>query len=219
MEFRTKSNMYEWITATRNYVGGKCEFGCNFCYVEDLKKYPNVKARYAGEYRLIEKELAKNEGSGKTIFVQDCSDLFAPGVPSQFIERILEHCRKFDNTKRFKEFIGKFPAKTILGISLESNRDYGLTKAPIPRTRTVDFYNVQFPYKIINIEPIIDFDLEVMVNWIKQIKPEFVSIGADSKHHSFLIEPSREKIVMLINELKKFTEVKVKSNLSRLLKD
>ena len=50
---------------------------------------------------------------------------------------------------------------------------------------------------------------------IKGIKPEFVSIGADSKGHN-LPEPSWDKVQSLIKELKKFTEVKVKDNLMRL---
>ncbi len=216
------TNMYSWISTTRNYLAGKCRHNCSFCYVEDFKKiYPNVRKRYSGEYRLIEKELEKNEGSEKVIFVQDCGDLFEAGVPTQFIERVISHCTKFDNTylfqtknpRRFKEFT--FPKKTILGISLESNRDYKLTKAPTPRKRAVDFYGIDAPRKIVNVEPIMDFDLDVMVSWIKQIGPEFVSIGSDSKHHS-LPEPPAWKVNELISELKKFTSVKIKDNLKRL---
>ena len=68
----------------------------------------------------------------------------------------------------------------------------------------------------LSIEPIMDFDLEPFVQIIKNIKPKFVSIGADSKNHN-LPEPSKEKIEVLIRELKKFTEVKIKDNLKRLL--
>lgn len=219
---KQKSNMYDWVTTTRNYLAGECRHNCSFCYVEDFKKrYPQVRERYSGGYRLIEKELEKNEGSGKIIFVQDCGDLFEIGVPSQFIKRIIEHCRKFDNTylfqtknpKRFSEFI--FPEKTILGISLESNRDYKLTKAPRPKQRVNDFYEVSFPNKMLNLEPIIDFDLDIIVDWIGQIKPQFVSIGADSKNKG-LPEPTKEKVDKLIKELEKFTQVKIKNNLRRL---
>lgn len=41
----------------------------------------------------------------------------------------------------------------------------------------------------VSIEPILDFDLNVMIEWIKQLQPKFVSIGADSKRHN-LPEPS-----------------------------
>ena len=55
-----------------------------------------------------------------------------------------------------------------------------------------------------------------MVSWMKNIDPTFISIGADSKGHN-LPEPPGAKVKELIQELEKFTEVKVKKNLSRLL--
>lgn len=70
----------------------------------------------------------------------------------------------------------------------------------------------------ISIEPIMDFDLDILVDWIRQLNPEFVSIGADSKGHG-LVEPSRDKVLKLVEELKRFTEVKMKLNLQRLLSD
>lgn len=59
-------------------------------------------------------------------------------------------------------------------------------------------------------------DLDILVNWIKQIEPEFVSIGSDSKGKG-LEEPSPDKVKKLIEELKKFTQVKIKDNLKRLM--
>ena len=70
--------------------------------------------------------------------------------------------------------------------------------------------------KMVSIEPIMDFDVDTMIDWIRQIKPEFVSIGADSKGHN-LPEPSKDKIRALIGALSKITVVKQKANLSRLL--
>ena len=70
----------------------------------------------------------------------------------------------------------------------------------------------------VSIEPILDFDVDVLVSWIKQINPEFVSIGADSKSHN-LPEPPAWKVKKLIEELKKITNVKIKDNLKRLTID
>ena len=70
---------------------------------------------------------------------------------------------------------------------------------------------------MVTIEPIMDFDLEVFYDWIRDARPAWVNIGADSKGHK-LPEPSKEKIEALITELKKFTEVRIKPNLSRLIK-
>ena len=70
-------------------------------------------------------------------------------------------------------------------------------------------------YKFISIEPILDFDILIFVNMIFDIRPQFVSIGADSKKHN-LSEPPEEKIIALVKSLKEFTEVKLKPNLKRL---
>jgi len=61
-----------------------------------------------------------------------------------------------------------------------------------------------------------DFDLENFLYMLRKIKPEFISIGADSKKND-LIEPSSKKIKELIYHLKGFTKVIIKNNLNRLL--
>ena len=68
---------------------------------------------------------------------------------------------------------------------------------------------------MVSIEPVIDFDLKVFVEWIKEINPGFVAIGADSQGHN-LPEPSPEKLRSFIQELIKITHVVEKSNLARL---
>jgi hypothetical protein len=63
-----------------------------------------------------------------------------------------------------------------------------------------------------------DFDLKPFVELIKGASPTFVNIGADSKK-SKLLEPSKEKILALIEELTiSGIEVRQKSNLKRLLR-
>ena len=69
--------------------------------------------------------------------------------------------------------------------------------------------------KMVSIEPIMDFD-DVFIQWVKDIRPEFVSVGADSKGHH-LSEPSREKVLRLLAELEGVTVIKIKSNLHRLM--
>ncbi|MFX1295603.1 MAG: hypothetical protein ACFFD2_12230, partial [Promethearchaeota archaeon] len=77
------------------------------------------------------------------------------------------------------------------------------------------FYMPNFQY--ITIEPIMDFDLNKFVQLIKVSYPKQINIGADSGNNH-LPEPSKEKILELISELKKFTIVHKKKNLNRLLK-
>lgn len=223
-----KGNMYNWVTATRNYLAGECNHFCKYCYVNNLKeRFPNIKKRYSGEIRLLEKELNKKEGSGKTIFVQDMSDLFAENVPKEFILKILAHCKAYPNNKyifqtknpkRFKIFRKRFPHQTFLGITLETNRD-SPSKADSTIKRANDFsHEMLYGFnKFVTLEPLIDFDLKKFVNMIKKIKPEFVNIGADSKKNN-LNEPDGNKVRKLIDSLKQFTDVRIKDNLYRILK-
>ena len=68
----------------------------------------------------------------------------------------------------------------------------------------------------VTIEPILDFNLNTMVDLLKQCNPEQVNIGADSGRNN-LPEPSKEKVLELVSELQKFTIIHNKSNLQRLL--
>jgi len=70
----------------------------------------------------------------------------------------------------------------------------------------------------VTIEPIMDFDIDILSKWIIDLKPNFVNIGADSKRCN-LPEPSREKILEFIDRLEaNAINIKKKYNLDRLLK-
>ena len=68
---------------------------------------------------------------------------------------------------------------------------------------------------MVTIEPVIEFDLDTMVTWIKNINPVMVWIGYDSKKNK-LPEPDVEKVKELYWELGKqsFTVIlkKIKDN-------
>ena len=70
--------------------------------------------------------------------------------------------------------------------------------------------------KLKSIEPIMAFDFEEFLGWILQIKPAFVSIGADSKGHK-LPEPTASELDNFVVALRDITEVKLKKNLARLM--
>lgn len=235
---KKESNMYPWVDITKNFVGGKCPHECVYCYVNSLrKKFDSLNKKYSGKLFLLEKEFEKPLPTGKTIFIQNCGDLFAEGVPTAWIGKVLAYCNKFDNTylfqtknvERLNYFTGLFPHKTILGTTLEttmSSEEYAhISKAPEPMWRA--FY-LSWPFieracrgiayrRMVSIEPILAFDPKIMLGWIRSIQPEFVSIGADSKHTIGLSEPTSEQIKYLIEELNKITEVRLKGNLKRLL--
>lgn len=213
----SKGNMYNFVTHTWNPIKGKCPHDCKYCY---MKRFP------VGELRLVEEELKTDLGKGNTIFIGSSTDMFAKEVPVEWINRVLLHCNSFPkNTYLFQSknpgrFLDgfNFPPKTILGTTIESNRDYEFSNAPAVVYRYSCMTKPISPKikKMISIEPILDFDLNIFTAWIYKIKPEFVSIGADSKGHN-LTEPSAEKLLALIKNLKGFTEIRSKKNLNRIL--
>jgi hypothetical protein len=97
----------------------------------------------------------------------------------------------------------QFPDNVILGIMLETNRDdlcEGISKAPKPSQRYRDFLEVKHPVKMVTIEPVMDFDLDVMVAWMENVNPCMVWLGYDSRK-SRLPEPELEKVKRLYWEL------------------
>ena len=216
---KQKGNMYGFVTHTWNVIKGKCPHDCEYCY---MKIFPQ------GEIRFDDKELKTDLGEGNFIFVGSSTDMFAENIPKLWIEKVLAHCRNYDNTylfqtknpMKFYEFNDFFPNKYILGITLESNINHGRSLAQDVEARANWFANLDKFAKIrtrkmVTIEPIMEFDLIPFVIMIKKIQPEFVNIGADSKGHN-LPEPSSEKIGQLIKELEKFTKVNLKDNLKRI---
>ena len=218
--------MYPWVTHMHTHLAGECPHRCKYCYVQ--RNPHGVHPRWKGKLRLIEEELKINYGLGKTIFIEHMSDLFSEWTFPNWIQAILSHCRRYpDNiyviqTKcptRILNYLTFFPKKFIVGTTIESNRPYSETRAdpPIARYRGMKELKKLAIETFVTIEPIMDFDLEVLIKWLKNIKPAFVNIGADSKR-SNLPEPPAEKVKELIGELRKITEVKIKSNLNRILK-
>lgn len=213
---KQKGDMYGFVNYTWNAIKGKCPHGCDYCYMKPF---------WRGELHLDEKELKQDLGEDNFIFVGSSTDMFAENIPEEWIRKVLDKTLEHDNEylfqtknpKRFDDFNKYYPRKIIFGITLETNRENNLNNCP-PRRERVAWMNTQFmktERKMITIEPIMDFDLDELVKYIKVVNPEFVNIGADSKGHK-LPEPSSEKIGVLIKELEKFTEVNLKPNLKRL---
>ena len=227
---KQKGNMYPWVTHTWNPIKGKCPHECCYCYMH----------RYwdrLGEPYLDEKCFKDNLGEGNTIFVGSSIDMWAEKIPLDWIVKVLDYIGKYPentylfqskNPKRFFTVVDteysvlKWGKHIILGTTIETNRDslheIFVGRVPSPLDRQFWLQRTPAYHKMVSIEPIMDFDLNIFVNWIRAIKPDFVSIGADSKGNG-LSEPPAWKIRKLIDALRQFTEVKVKSNLKRLMKE
>lgn len=223
----SKGNMYTWLSHVHCHLGGECMHKCRYCYVDNPRW--GRPERYTGKIRLIEREFNVNYGSGKTIFIENCNDMFATDVPTEFIQRIIAHCNRFpDNTYVFQtknpaRFISGrdeivFPKNSIFGTTIETNRNMSLiSNAPSAQERMKAM--VAMPpseRKFVTIEPVMDFDVHVLAQWIADINPEFLNLGADSKNHN-LPEPSVAKVHELVDALHAMgIELREKHNLNRL---
>lgn len=202
----SRNNMYTCISDKHTHLGGKCPHECVYCYVDHIRG--GRPPKYQGSLRLIERELEKRYGTGKMIFMEHCNDLFAGEVPSEWISQILAHCRQYpDNTYVFQtknperyHSIKGFPPSCVFGTTIETNRDMkDVSKAPAPEQRKDAMVRLTGS-KFVTIEPILDFDVDILSSWIAEIRPDFVNIGADSKGHH-LPEPTPEKVDELIAAL------------------
>jgi len=150
---KQKGNMYAFVTHTWNPIRGKCPHDCSYCY---MKVYPQ------GDFRFVEKEMNTKLGHNNFIFVGSSTDAWAEAVPTEWTSRILKHCRdngvynKFlfqsKNPASFNKWLGFFPDDTILGTTIETNRDYRVSQAPIPEARMFAMLDLPMP-KMVSIEP------------------------------------------------------------------
>jgi DNA repair photolyase len=224
----SKGNMYDFVTHTWNVIKGKCPHDCEYCYMKIFKQ---------GELRFDRKELETDLGEGNFIFVGSSCDMFAEAVSNEWIESVLKHCNKYPgnqylfqskNPERVAKFLSNssslieirhsLPKKSVIGTTIETNRIYkqmGNTLSPQRRAEAMRFIKEQGYETMVTLEPIMDFDLDPLLQVIEVASPTWVNIGADSKGHN-LPEPSKEKILQLIEGMKEFTEIKKKHNLSRL---
>lgn len=208
--------MYGWVTHTWNPIRGKCPHDCSYCY---MKRF------IVSDLRFDEKEMKTDLGQDNFIFVGSSTDMFAQDVPIEWIRKVLDKCREHrynkylfqtKNPKRFMSFGLEFPTYSVFGTTIETNRNYPVSKAPTMRERFNEIWRV-YGKKMISIEPIMDFDLFVFSSMLEHLEPDFVSIGADSQRHN-LPEPSPDKVRALVERLRKFTDVKLKDNLDRIVK-
>ena len=203
-----------------------CRFNCTYCV---SRKLAEGRLRHLPRYqdgftpKLVESELSKTFKPGDFIFIAFMGDIAWATIDE--MNRILDRIDCFPattflflskNPLYIKRWEGMLPLNVILGTTIESDLDYGLSKAPPPRDRFWYLWKNEYPRKFVSIEPIMDFDLRTMVGWMKHIKPEIVEVGADNWKCG-LPEPAWGNIEELLSELRKFCPTVVeKRGLERL---
>ena len=64
----------------------------------------------------------------------------------------------------------------------------------------------------VTAEPLMQFDLDKMIEYIKRCKPLQVNIGRNTNRKVQLPEPPANEAKVLVMELEKFTTVEIKKN-------
>jgi len=213
-----KSNMYRFVTHIWNPVRGKCPYECSYCYVN---KWGNIQKPLFFDYSYLKDNL----GNERIIFICSGCDLFAPDVPIEWIAAIKKHTMQYPgnkylwhtkNPQRLVETIEPGPSD-IACVTIESNRGYpSISKAPLPIER-ITYLNKWEGKRMITVEPVMDFDLDLFGGMLLETSLIQVNIGADSSSNG-LPEPPPSKVKALIEHLEKHNVVvHRKDNLARIL--
>lgn len=224
---KAKGNMYPWVTHCHSHLRGACSHACPYCYVQAIGRRFGGTA-HTGPLRLKEEELSVKYVSGRTYFIEHSNDLFQEAVETVWIDLILDHCRRWPenvyvfqtrNTERAARLAHLLPAGAMLGTTIETNRQ-APGNAPHPKHRALGLMRELYAEGIrrfVTIEPILDFDVDGMLELLVIVRPAFVNIGADSKGHG-LVEPVADKVLDLIDGIRKMgVEIRQKTNLERIL--
>jgi len=213
---KNHGKMFSIVTATWNPISG-CLYNCNYCWAKDLAvtKLKNAK-RYSKGFKptFNESEFNVKFGKGDLIFVSDMGDMFADFVPSEWIVKVLDHIRQFPeadflfmtkNPKRYIELLPQIPENAILGATIETTCDEiiqtdKVSNAPLPTQRYEAMKALDWKRKIVSIEPIMDFDINLFSKWIEEINPFIVYVGYDNYCHK-LREPTLKFTMELMNQL------------------
>ena len=214
-------------TPTWNPFAG-CEFGCVYCYGPSVyAKFSKCEQCKKFTPHFHKERLKQKFKPGETVFVCSMGDISFASF-DQFAD-ILEVISNYPETTfyiqsknptyfmRYGSFIGR---NVVLGTTIETNFTFSLahrsiiSKAPLCPDRKEAMVKLDHPRKYVSIEPEILFNVVIMTEWIKQIAPEFVYIGYDNHRKLETLgieEPSLNNTKRLIKELKKFTEVRLKT--------
>lgn len=210
-----KTNMYKLSVIQWNpFVG--CNHDCKYgrpSFKAQLKRWAKKNCAECYNFAPHEHEGRLDQKLPRTGYMQfifTCASGDVSFCPTAYLMKIITRIR----SEQDKTFLIQskdpgsfnrvtFPHNVILGTTLETNKNdlyEGISKAPKPSRRYRDFLEVKHPLKMVTIEPVIDFDLNVKVSWMENINPCMVWIGYDSRN-SHLPEPKLEKVKTLYWEL------------------
>ncbi len=221
--------MYHLSREQKNPQVG-CEFGCIYCafrkLTQRLSNCPDCK-EFRPHYHLERLKKNPKKTIGKE-FISLCLNGDVSFASAEFIQSLIQYCEQWHdrtfliqskNPARFLCF--EFPYNVILGTTIET--DYkaigkdnvlysSISKAPHPEERYRAIREVQKNEVHITIEPIMDFHMDELISWMKNIpRLKVINIGYDSRPElNHLPEPPLEKTLELIARLEPIAEVRLK---------
>ena len=205
------------MTKTENWnpLNFQCPFECTYCPEEGWSEEPKL----AEGWRNIPNHYA--------IWACTETDLFCDETPDDLITKILARASEYPgkcfifgtkNPRRYFDFIDKLPPWTILATTVESDIDYGCSRAPPPMARLEEARKLKFALGsgIINrgggrqigiiIKPVMAFT-DGFVDAIRSVLPDQVSIGREVIGLFDFPEPSFQEIMDLARALSNSTQV------------
>jgi len=188
-----------------------CFFECTYC---NARRLATTRLKHSPRYKdgfsphMVREEFGRRFKPGDFVFVGYMGDICFASRPIIIdICRIIQEqsavnflfCSK--NPSIYGHWNLHWPENIYLGSTIETNRDYKLTRAPAPFYRYLAMRALDHPKKFLSIEPICDFDLDVMLSWITEINPQIIEVGADN-YHNGLPEPPWDKVNHLLSSLR-----------------
>jgi hypothetical protein len=154
--------------------------------MRSLKKYQCLPGLWEPELHTNLYRAQGEDVRGGTIFVGSMIDLAS--VSEEDFIAAMEHCKKYpDNIYLFQSkaptyllrWQKHFPPEYMVGTTIETTLPvYNFSGAPSPCFRAFVFAHIPAKYKLVSLEPLMQFDLYEMLSWLDRIKPTHISIGA-----------------------------------------
>ena len=206
-----KTNMYNLSAAQWNPFSG-CKHNCDYCrksFQRQLKRWAKKNCPECYDFRPHKHPERLKQTLPKTRhmqFIFTCSNGDIAFCPTDYLTNIIERIKQepdrtfliqSKNPQTFNRVV--FPKNVILGVTLETNKEElcaKLSTTPTPSQRYSDFMKVNHSVKMVTIEPVLDFDMEVMTGWIENINPCMIWLGYDSGKNK-LPEPCLDKVKTL----------------------
>jgi len=225
---KAKGRMFNSVGWTWNPIAG-CTHGCKYCWAKSLAERwgrsfaPQIRETYFND------KMPEDE---KWIFVGSMGDIFCDGVPDEWIEKLFTFIQDYEGNNRFllqtknPRRLWKYlkqhnnlSGKIIAGTTIETTSHINCSRAPPTKQRALSLASIsEFRHHdtFLSLEPLADFDLGLMKNWITAIQPYVIEIGLENYTH-YLTPPPDQKITELLHWLEEHGHNYVlKENLERL---